>query len=195
MAGTPLKGVSFLVVDDNAHMRRLIVLILRSFGAEDQDIREAADGKSALAEMDDFRPDMVITDLKMEPMNGIALAEFLRRDPNSPNPFVPIIMISAYTTMTNVFAARDAGVTEFVAKPVSAKALYSRISTIILKPRDFVRVDEYFGPDRRRRDLATYSGGDRRKTGEEDPAEDDEDVFEIDEDMSQDDINEVFKRD
>jgi DNA-binding response OmpR family regulator len=65
-----------------------------------------------------------------------------------------------------VLQARDAGVTEFMAKPVSVKALCARINAIIDSPRPFIRASGYFGPDRRRRALP-FNGPDRRG---EDPA-------------------------
>ena len=62
--------------------------------------------------------------------------------------------------------ARDAGVTEFMAKPVSVKALCARINAIIDAPRPFIRANGYFGPDRRRRVLP-FNGPERRN---DDPA-------------------------
>jgi hypothetical protein len=62
-----------------------------------------------------------------------------------------------------VEAARDAGVTEFLAKPITAHTLFSRIAEIVERPRAFVRCDSYFGPDRRRRAIEDYAGPRRRK--------------------------------
>ena len=53
--------------------------------------------------------------------------------------------------------------TEFLAKPVSAKVLHRRISAIIEAPRNFIRTDAYFGPDRRRRHNPNFDGPKRRK--------------------------------
>jgi response regulator RpfG family c-di-GMP phosphodiesterase len=53
--------------------------------------------------------------------------------------------------------------TEFLAKPVSAKVLHRRISAIIEAPRNFIRTDAYFGPDRRRRHDPNFVGPKRRK--------------------------------
>jgi two-component system, chemotaxis family, chemotaxis protein CheY len=58
--------------------------------------------------------------------------------------------------------ARDAGVTEFLAKPISAKALYNRILNVVAHPRPFIRTKTYFGPDRRRNTLNPYAGPERR---------------------------------
>ena len=65
-------------------------------------------------------------------------------------------------------AARDAGVTEFLAKPITADNLFSRIAEIVERPRAFVRCDSYFGPDRRRRQAEDYTGPWRRAEDFED---------------------------
>ena len=62
--------------------------------------------------------------------------------------------------------ARDAGVTEFLAKPISAKGLYQRILNVVANPRPFIKTKTYFGPDRRRNTSNTYIGPERRVGGE-----------------------------
>jgi hypothetical protein len=62
-----------------------------------------------------------------------------------------------------VIGARDAGVTEFLAKPISAKGLYQRILNVVANPRPFIKTETYFGPDRRRNVNASYAGPERRK--------------------------------
>jgi DNA-binding response OmpR family regulator len=95
-------------------------------------------------------------------MDGIALTRHIRTSENSPNPFMPIIMVTGHTERARVEEARDAGVTEFLAKPVTPKNLYSRIAEIVERPRAFVRTESYFGPDRRRKTLDSYGGPWRR---------------------------------
>ena len=72
-------------------------------------------------------------------------------------------MISGHTERYRVEAARDAGVTEFLAKPITAQNLFARIAEIVERPRAFVRCDAYFGPDRRRHQNADHPGPWRRK--------------------------------
>ena len=65
--------------------------------------------------------------------------------------------------LRRVIAARDFGITEFLSKPVSAKALHARLVALVERPRPFVRVGrDYFGPDRRRAANESYSGAERR---------------------------------
>jgi two-component system, chemotaxis family, chemotaxis protein CheY len=78
---------------------------------------------------------------------------------------VPIIMLTGHSERTRVTNARDAGITEFMVKPISAKALYQRILNVVVNPRPFVRTKTFFGPDRRRNVNPNYSGPERRKGG------------------------------
>ena len=86
----------------------------------------------------------------------------LRNDDNSPNPYIPIIMLTGHGDRERVCEARDAGVNMFMAKPVSAKALYERLVWMINHPLPFTRTSDYFGPDRRRKDIGPPNGVERR---------------------------------
>ncbi|MDA0664423.1 MAG: response regulator, partial [Proteobacteria bacterium] len=100
-------------------------------------------------------------------LDGIDFTRMVRSAADSPNPFVPIIMLTSHTARTRVMEARDVGVTEFLAKPITANGLYTRIATIIEHPRQFVRKSVYFGPDRRRT-IKDFMGMDRRGGGDDD---------------------------
>ncbi len=160
MANYDLERLSFLVIDDNYHMRRLVKSILNALGI--RQVREAEDGADALKVLQTFDADMVIVDWNMEPIDGLEFTKLVRTSDDSPNIYIPLIMLTGHTEMSRVFQARDAGVNEFLAKPVSAKKLYQRIKAIIETPRQFIRTPNYFGPDRRRKDDPAYSGPERR---------------------------------
>jgi DNA-binding response OmpR family regulator len=98
----------------------------------------------------------------MAPTDGIHLTKQIRMGGASPNKYVPIIMVTGHTEKARVEAARDAGVTEFLAKPITVQNLMSRLSEIVERPRPFVKCDTYFGPERRRRKVEGYSGPWRR---------------------------------
>jgi DNA-binding response OmpR family regulator len=74
-------------------------------------------------------------------------------------------MLTGHSEKKRVTDARDAGVTEFLAKPISAKGLYQRIVNVVANPRPFIKTKTYFGPDRRRNVTSNYVGPDRRKGG------------------------------
>ena len=72
-------------------------------------------------------------------------------------------IITGHTEFHRIHEARNAGVNEVLAKPISAQNLYGRVLSVIENPRPFVRSSDYFGPDRRRRDLGPPRGiADRR---------------------------------
>ena len=160
MAGAGFETLRALIVEDNAHMRSLLRALLNSVGI--REIAEAASGQSALALLRERKSDLVLSDLAMKPMDGLEFTRQVRNHEHSPNPFVPIIMITGHTEKHRVMAARDAGVTEFLAKPITAQSLFTRIAEIVERPRAFVRTEGYFGPDRRRKTLESYAGPWRR---------------------------------
>jgi DNA-binding response OmpR family regulator len=86
----------------------------------------------------------------------------MRWNNDSPNPYIPLLMLTAHTEASRVAAARDAGVSGFIRKPVSARTLFERISTVLTDPRMFVRTEDFMGPDRRRGEAANYQGPHRR---------------------------------
>ena len=102
--------------------------------------------------------------------DGLELAQMIRQPNSHANPFTAIIMLTGHSEKARVMAARDAGITEFMAKPISAKALYHRIISVIANPRPFVKTKSYFGPDRRRRIKPSFGGSERRKGSKADGA-------------------------
>lgn len=154
--------VRIMLVDDNHHMRVLLTEILRAIGV--RYIHEATDGAEALQIMRMHQIDVVMTDLAMQPLDGIDFVRLLRNSPDSPNQMCPVIMITGHSTSRRVAEARDAGVNEFLAKPVTARGVIERIGEIIEHPRPYVRADDYFGPDRRRKVESHYAGPWRRSS-------------------------------
>jgi len=151
----------FLVIDDNAHMRRIMRTLLHGFGA--REVYEAEDGAAGLEAFTHYVPDIIITDWEMPIFDGLELTQMIRQPGANGNPYVPIIMLTGHTEKARVVSARDAGITEFIAKPISANSLYQRILNVVVNPRPFIRTKTYFGPDRRRNVSPNYSGPERRK--------------------------------
>lgn len=155
-----LHSLSVLLVDDNAPMRTIASAILQSAGI--RKIREVADGAAALEALREHPADIAIVDFNMFPLDGVEFTRLVRNSPDSPNPYLPIIMMTGHSERARVMEARDAGVTEFVVKPITAKAIFDRIQAVIIRPRPFVKTEGYFGPDRRRANAAGYQGPFRR---------------------------------
>jgi len=160
MSGAAFEHLKVLIVEDNQHMRALLRSLLNAIGI--RDVAEANNGASALDALRERKCDLILSDLAMQPMDGLEFTRKVRSGNQSPNPFVPIIMITGHTEKHRVEAARDAGITEFLAKPITAQMLFSRIAEIIERPRAFVRCESYFGPDRRRKTIECYAGPWRR---------------------------------
>lgn len=156
---TYLQKIKILVVDDQDFLRSVLRQILGVLGA--RRISEATDGEAAWVKILSNPPDLVIVDWEMEGVDGIELVRRIRHDKDSPDRFLPIIMLTAYSEHPRITAARDAGVNEFVVKPISAKTLFSRLNSVIEHPRRYINTKNFFGPDRRRRDVPVKV--DRRK--------------------------------
>lgn len=159
MSGYRFDRVRVLVVDDNVHMRKLVTTILQAFGV--LQISEAESGDRAWTVLRETNPDVIVLDWVMEGMSGLDLIQMIRTNPQAPNPFVPVIMLTGHTSLDHVRQARDAGVNEFIAKPVSVKTMMSRLVSVIEQPRPYVRTGVYFGPCRRRH-LEDFRGPERR---------------------------------
>lgn len=157
--GYDLRAVKVLIVDDNLHMHRIVSEILGAM--QIREIRACADPEQALEEAAKWGPDIVIADLAMESMDGLTLVREIRTGQKSPDPFVPIVVLSGHTDLQSVMKARDAGANDVLTKPVSTEALYKRVIGLIERPRPFVKTRSYFGPCRRRRERP-FKGDDRR---------------------------------
>ena len=155
------QRLRFLVIEDNTYMRRILRTLLHGFGV--REVYEAADGAAGLEAIVQIRPDIVITDWEMPIVSGLELTQHVRRSETSPNPYLPIIMITGYCEKSRVLTARDAGVSEFLVKPISAKQLYERVLSVVAHPGGYIRTKTYFGPDRRRPLDENLSGPERRK--------------------------------
>jgi|SRR3974390_36074 len=160
MSGYHFDRLKILIIDDNAHMRKMMSVILQAFGVTA--IFEACDGPGGWMKFRSCNPDMIFLDWMMPGMNGLEFTRLVRNAKDSHNPFIPIIMVTGYTQIEHVQRARDAGVTEFLAKPISAKSVLMRMTVATENPRSFVRTQNYFGPCRRRRSSEVYQGQERR---------------------------------
>ena len=159
----PYPQLRVLIVEDHAFTRLLIKEVLQSLGCQQGNIHEAEDGASGLKALQEKRADLIICDWQMQPMDGLTFVRKLRDPAKSKNPFVPIIFCTAHTDMDLIQRARDTGVTEVMTKPITVKAIESKIKAILETPRPFVDSAQYFGPDRRRRNQETTPTEDRRR--------------------------------
>lgn len=141
------QGLDVVVADDSPQMRAYYRSVLAMIGAAR--VREAGDGVEAFREICADAPDLLITDYGMAPRDGVELTMAVRTGVQSPNEYLPIIMVTAYTDRKRVGLARDAGVNLLLHKPVTPEDLLRYISNVIGDPQPFIRTRNYFGPDRR----------------------------------------------
>ena len=158
-----IEQLSVLVVDDNAFMRKLVRGMLMSLGV--RTVYEAGDGIDALESIRANVPDVVILDWEMPLLNGPELVRIVRSPGVFPMPDIPIIMLTGHTDRRRVLETISLGVNEMLCKPVSAKALYDRLISILLRPRENVQLGEYYGPLPRRLLIDEPAAGEPAPTG------------------------------
>tara|TARA_R110001606_G_scaffold234677_1_gene382396 strand:+ start:401 stop:1456 length:1056 start_codon:yes stop_codon:yes gene_type:complete len=153
-----LENLTVLLVEDSQQLRALLVSVLSQLGVGN--IVRANDGADAIRQIKAMQTDpgsigatsidLVLSDWLMEPIDGATLLRWIRRHKDSPDRFMPFIMVSAYSDWDRVQTARNLGVNEFLAKPFSVASVFEHINAVIQDTRSFVRTDSFFGPDRRR---------------------------------------------
>lgn len=123
---TAERTMNILIVDDYSSMLRLLRNLLQQLGFTN--VFDATDGEKALEIMRENDVGLVISDWNMEPMNGFQLLREMRADSGLKD--IPFIMVTAEGSSSNVIAAKDAGVTNFIVKPFNAETLRSKMVSI-----------------------------------------------------------------
>lgn len=112
-----------LVVDDEPQIRRIMRTTLTGAGYEVEDVKT---GEEALDKVRDYRPDLILLDINMPGMGGLAACRAIRADPN-----VAIVMLTVHNTEAAKVEALDAGADDFVTKPFSTPELLARIRAVL----------------------------------------------------------------
>jgi len=176
MADYDFERLSILIVEDSLFIRSLLINSLRilnvgnvfavEHGGEAINFLQQVKTDPAAAGTQEV--DIVLSNWQMSPVDGMILLRWIRRHKDSPDRFVPFIMITAYSERERIHEARDLGVTEFLAKPFTIRAIGEKLISIIERNRQFVHTRDYFGPDRRRRAIE-IDFEDRRKLTDKSP--------------------------
>jgi two-component system KDP operon response regulator KdpE len=114
-----LSAARILVVDDQPQIRRIMRTTLTAAGYEIDDCKT---GEEALEKVRDYRPDLVLLDVNMPGMGGLAACRAIRADTN-----IAIIMLTVRNSEADKVEALDAGADDFVTKPFSTPELLARI--------------------------------------------------------------------
>jgi two-component system response regulator GlrR len=115
----PSKG-KILLVDDDPGLLRLLSIRLR---AEQYEVEAVESAENALAVLHRFRPDLVITDLRMDKMDGIALLKELQ----TRSPGLRVLIITAHGTIPDAVVATQSGAFGFLTKPIDKDELMSTV--------------------------------------------------------------------
>ena len=121
------RFIKILVVDDYESMVDMIHDLLRELGFDNVDA--AANGREALEKLRAESYGLVISDWKMSPMDGYALLQEVRADPDLKQ--LPFLMIAAEPLIERVVKARDAGVNGFMAKPFTRATLEQKVKALV----------------------------------------------------------------
>ena len=157
---SPLKSFKILIADSDQRLATVSKHMLNGMGFNNIQLTPSGTKALSLFKTEGF--DFLITDWHLKDMDGISMIQHIRRDSDSPNPTLPVIMLTGRMEQSDVQIARDNGIHEYVVKPFSAKTIYSRLERIVEFPRYFIVDKEFVGPDRRRKQ-GQLPAVDRRK--------------------------------
>ncbi|MRG72858.1 response regulator [Alphaproteobacteria bacterium HT1-32] len=162
----PLQNLTVLLVEDTWQIRNLLTSILTQLGFGK--VIRASNGAEAIQLIKLMRDnpvkagfsniDLVLSDWVMDPVDGPMLLRWIRRHKESPDRFMPFVMISAYSDDARVEMARDLGVNEFLSKPFTVREVARHLEAVVRDGREFCRTSIYFGPNRRRKREAPDMG-------------------------------------
>jgi two-component system cell cycle response regulator DivK len=115
-----------LIVEDNALNVKLFCDLLAAHGHEP---RPVTDGRDALDQAREFRPDLVITDIQLPHVTGLELIEMIRDDKQLKD--VPIMAVTAYAAAGDEERIRQAGAQAYVSKPISVAKFVAQVNELL----------------------------------------------------------------
>ncbi len=158
-----------------ADLRQLRILLVGGKPASVQVLRTAfgllgikqmsvvAESPRAIEALRNQSFDAIFCDAAAEPFKNMTFPVAARRSPGIVNPMTPLFVIYTNARQRQVEQARDVGVTDVLTHPVSAATIARKLEAALKAPRPFIAAPTFFGPDRRAKRNAVWSGEDRRK--------------------------------
>lgn len=138
---TNFSRLNIMVVDDETFMRSLIARTLMEIGVND--VITARDGVEALKKLDSGEPPpyIIICDLEMPEMDGIAFVRHLRSHARAALQYITVLILTGHAEPENVYGAIDRGIHGYLVKPISRNALESRVAAALTeKPIDPIQI-------------------------------------------------------
>lgn len=157
-----LSEVSVLIVDTDEFSRNFMRQICR--GIKFNDVFATGDIFEAHQILEDNKADLIICDWMLTNSGAVEFIRHVRSSPTYPNPSIPIVVLSAINDARALIAARDAGISAWIARPIVLNKLVTSLEACVKAPRPFVKSDSYAGPCRRRKQR-DFSGQERRGQG------------------------------
>lgn len=148
-------------MDDDLYLAKIMRSILETF--EVASVRVTTTYDETILILNNSMFDCIFVDNMMSQKSGLKLAKYIRQSNQYKLQKVPIILYTAFTGLQSILNARDAGITEILAKPISPEQIMEKMTNALFNQRDFIISDVYFGPDRRRRIRDISNIKERRK--------------------------------
>jgi two-component system alkaline phosphatase synthesis response regulator PhoP len=123
---TGMVGERILVVDDEED---LLELVRYNLSKEGYQVRCAATGEAALREARELLPDLVLLDLMLPQVDGLAVCKVLKSSPHTQH--IPIVMLTAKTEEADVVSGLELGADDYITKPFSPRVLLARIRAVL----------------------------------------------------------------
>ncbi len=164
-----LRRITLLLVDENEQSRSFTRSICRSMHFDD--ILIAGSSSDALDVLRTKKVGLVLCDSELSPMSAIDFVKKIRSNEAgwlTPS-IVPIILLTSEGSPAAFIDARDAGVSDFLVRPLVMQRLMNSVNSIFLSQRPYVKSKNYIGPCRRRKQ-APFHGPERRAGFPEKPA-------------------------
>ena len=152
------KDIKPLIIDPDGHSKALLRKLLTAFGVSRIMSTNATDEALIMLRRETFS--IVFLDEMAGPLKPVHFLKMLRRDLNTNDFTVPVVLVSAGADTAKITAARDAGMNDVIAKPVSVQTIERKLRSLLVEPRDFVTTKSFVGPNRR------HTQEDRRQFGE-----------------------------
>jgi DNA-binding response OmpR family regulator len=119
------KAARIMVVEDDFDIQQIVCVYLKHAGF---DVQSASDGNEAIRIIPEFRPDLIVLDLMMQPVDGWAVLEWLRSSSSST---VPVLVLTALNHLKEQIHGFEKGAIEYMTKPTQPRAIVERIRTIL----------------------------------------------------------------
>ncbi|MDP7603058.1 MAG: pentapeptide repeat-containing protein [Alphaproteobacteria bacterium] len=169
MAGLDWSKQRILIAEHDSAIAGQIEGVLKRLGAGA--LRSVVSGHEVTEALSSFLPSLMLLEVNLTGMSGVDVTRWVRNNPNSPNPNVPIIVMAAAADTDALRRMCGIGIESFIRKPIDPEKLVRRVAKTIANPSRFISTLDYFGPDRRRTKPVDYRyrGAERRRLVEPKP--------------------------